>query len=135
VGVEAVEVRAHVLERPLGQRLIKALACDPLLVGSRPGPLARAEDAPVAQQLLGDAVAGGAARADQIIAAAHQVPQALLRGRRRRDNVSSPARNSPASFLASRRSVLTRSPALTSTSDGATRSQATPIPRSSRSRS
>jgi hypothetical protein len=72
-----------VLERRLGERVGESLAAHPGLVGLGPALLALAEDVPVPQQLLADAMAGGAARADQIVAAAHQVTQPfLLRCRR-----------------------------------------------------
>jgi hypothetical protein len=99
------------------------------------GLLAVGEDAAVAQQLLGDPVSRGGARAAQIVSAAHQVAQASCSGDGGATNDSSPARYRRTSFLASRRSVLTRSPARTRTSDGAITSHATPNRPSSRSRS
>ena len=117
----------HVLERALRERVVQALARDPRAVLLRPGLLALAEDAAVAQQLLGDAVARRGPGAAQVVAAAQQVAQSpsVSASAARRTQL---ARRGTArtSFLASRRSVLTRSPARTGTSDGAITSHATP---------
>jgi hypothetical protein len=85
LGVDGVEVAEHVGERTLGERIVERLTPDPGLVSLGPGLLALAVDAAVAQQLLGQLVAGGGPRPAQVIAAADQIPQPLLLGGGRLD--------------------------------------------------
>src|SRR5207342_2259142 len=73
----------HVLEGALGERLLQALATNPGPVALGPALGALPVDVPVAQQLLGHAVAGVLAGPPEVLAAAHQVPEALLRRRGR----------------------------------------------------
>src|SRR5205085_10039559 len=135
LAIQTVEVDEHLRQGGVSERVIQTLARNPRTMGLGPGLLAITIDPPVAQKLLGDAVACRGPGAAQVIAAAHQIAQPLgLRGRCRHEGELA-ARNSRTSFFASRRSVFTRSPARTGTSDGATTSHATPIPDSSRSRS
>ena len=78
LGVESIELQKHPFKCRLGERLVEALAMQPAAVPRRPGAPVLAVDAPVAQQLLADALASGDTHAAQIVAAAHEVTQALL---------------------------------------------------------
>src|SRR5665647_645326 len=85
LGVERAEVAERVFQSGLGEGVVEALSASPDAVPLCPVPSALAENAPVAEQLLADALTGGGARAAQVIAAANQIAQALLHGRRRAD--------------------------------------------------
>src|SRR5215216_7555560 len=80
---DRLEVRTHVTERAVGERVGQPLAAKPGLVLLGPGLLARAVDVAVAQQLLGDLVARRGARPAQIVACPDQIAQPLLLGRGR----------------------------------------------------
>jgi hypothetical protein len=83
LGVDGVEVSAHMLERALGERVGQPLAREPGLMLLGPGLLAFAVDVAVAQQLLGDPVARRGARPAQVLAGPDMVTQPLLLGRGR----------------------------------------------------
>ena len=85
LGVEAIQVRAHLIEGELGERVREALTIEPFAVLDGPGMLALAVDVAVAQEGLADAMAGGGAGAPQVVSAADQVAQPLLARSRRGD--------------------------------------------------
>jgi len=90
LGVEAVQVRAHLLQRELGEWVVETLAIEPFTVLAGAGLLALAVDVAVAQERLDDSVTGGGPRAAQVIATADEVAQALLLGRWRGDEAKLP---------------------------------------------
>jgi len=85
LGIEPIQVGAHLIERELGERIAEALAVKPFAVASSPGLLALPVDVAVAKQRLGNPVARSGAGAAQIVSAAHQIAQPLLRRGGRRD--------------------------------------------------
>jgi len=99
LGVEAIEVGAHLLQRKLGEGIVEALAIEPFAVLDGPGLLALAVDMAVAQERLGDAVAGCGAGATQIVSAADQVTQPLLRRGGRRHEEELPCAVEPHQLL------------------------------------
>jgi hypothetical protein len=66
LAVETVQVHEHLLERQLRQRVLEALAGNPLAIAQRPVLLAVPVDPPVTQQLLEHPLPRGCARAAQI---------------------------------------------------------------------
>jgi hypothetical protein len=75
LAVDAVEVNEHLLKREVCEWILQALAGGPRAVLECPRLLAVPKDAPVSEQLLGDAVTRRGPHAAQVIAAAQQVAQ------------------------------------------------------------